>query len=135
MLTKLETITIHKLLKNHIEARTDLPCYDTVPQTAQSPFYFAELIGKRPDNTKTMWREIYTFNIHCIAAPDAGSVGIYDLIDKLETAMTDDLELPEPYWLVLQTNNGIQTIKKDETDEKHAVLSYDLTVCYGYKMK
>lgn len=135
MLTKLDTVELHKILKKHIEDRTGLTCYDKVPDNAPSPFYYAELIGKRADNTKTMWREIFTFAIHCIAAPAPGSVGVYSLIDDLEEAMTDDLTLPEGYWLVLQTNNGLQTLKQDETDEKHAVLTYEFTVCYGFKMK
>lgn len=135
MLKKLETVQLHKILKEHIEAGTGLACYDTVPGNAPSPFYYAELTGKKQDNTKTMWREVFTFSVHCIAAPDAGSVGIYDMIDKLEEAMTDDLVLPEGYWLVLQTSNGLQTLKTDETNEKHAIIGYDFTVCYGFKTK
>ena len=49
--------------------------------------------------------------------------------------MTEDLELPEPYWLVLQTSQGLQTLKQDETGEKHAVAIYEFTVCYGFKTK
>ena len=135
MLKKLETVTIHKILKNHIEDRTNLKCYDTVPNDAKSPFYYAELIGKREDNTKTMWREVFTFAIHCIASPEAGSIGVYDLIDALEESLTDDLKLPQGYWLVLQTANGLQTLKKDETNEKHAIMNYSFTVCYGFKTK
>lgn len=135
MLKKLETVQLHKILKEHIAERTGKACYDTVPNKASSPFYYAELLNKKPDNTKTMWREIFSFAVHCIAAPDAGSVGIYELIDKLEEAMTDDLALPDGYWLVMQTSNGLQTLKTDETNEKHAILSYDFTVCYGFKTK
>ena len=135
MLKKLDTLIIHKILKNHIEERTGRRCYDTIPADAESPFFYAELIGKNQDNTKTMWREVFTFAIHCIAAPEAGSVGIYDLIDELEEALTEDIQIPEPYWLVLQTANGLQTLKTDETNEKHAVLNYDFTICYGFKCK
>ena len=63
------------------------------------------------------------------------SVQVYELIQNLEEALTDDIELPEGYELIMQTNNGIQTIKTDETGEKHAVISYDFTVCYGFKCK
>ena len=135
MLKKLETVQLHKILQKHIEDRTELKCHDTVPDNAASPFYYAELTDKKPDNTKTMWRERFSFAVHAIAAPDAGSVAIYELIDKLEEAMTDDLVLPDGYWLVLQTANGLQTLKTDETNEKHAILSYDFTVCYGFKTK
>lgn len=135
MLKKMDTVDMHKVLIKHIEDRTQCRCYDKVPQKAQSPFYYAELTGKRPDNTKTMWREIFTFAIHCIAKPDSGSVAVYKMIDDLETAMTEDLELPDGYWLVMQTNNGLQALKTDETNEKHAIVVYDFTVCYGFKTK
>lgn len=36
---------------------------------------------------------------------------------------------------ILQMDGGVQTIKKDETKEKHAVLLYEFTVCYGFKCK
>ena len=60
---------------------------------------------------------------------------VYNLIQKLEEALTEDISLPEPYQLVMQTNNGIQTIKTDETGEKHAVLAYEFMICYGFKCK
>lgn len=135
MLKKLETTELHRIIKDHIEARTNKRCYDKVPENAESPFYYMELVGKRADNTKTMWREVFSYAIHCIAKPEAGSVGIYEMIDALEESMTDNIVLPEPYWLVLQTNNGLQTLKQDETEEKHAVLIYEFTVCYGFKTK
>lgn len=135
MLKKLETKKLHKALKEHIESKTGNTCYDEVPERAASPFYYAELIGKEEDNTKTMWREKFTFSIHAITAPDKGSVNIYNMIDALEEAMTEDIILPDNYWLVLQTNEGLQTLKKDETQEKHAVLIYSFTVCYGFKTK
>lgn len=71
-----------------------------------------------------------------IAEPGDSSVSAYELIQKLEEALTEDITLPEGYELITQTNNGIQTIKTDEvTNEKHAVLSYEFTVCYGFKCK
>lgn len=121
-------------IQKRVKNGTGLECYD-VGLNATSPFYFAQVVGKRPAHTKTMWRDIFTVWIHVIAEKGDSSVQIYELIQKLEEALTDDVELPEGYELIMQTNNGIQTIKTDETGEKHAVNSYDFTVCYGFKCK
>lgn len=122
-------------IQNKVEERTGIRCYDAVPINKISPFYYAEVVGKRPAHSKTMWRDIFTVWIHAIAEPGESSVQIYDLIQRLEEALTEDIDLPEEYELIMQTNNGIQTIKTDETKEKHAVLAYEFMVCYGYKCK
>lgn len=122
-------------IQKKVEERTGLRCYDVVPLNKHSPFYYAEVVGKRPAHSKTMWRDIFTVWIHAIAEPGESSVQIYELIQNLEEALTEDIDLPEEYQLIMQTNNGIQTIKTDETKEKHAVLAYEFMVCYGYKCK
>lgn len=122
-------------IQKKVEERTGLRCYDAVPINKPSPFYYAEVVGKRPAHSKTMWRDIFTVWIHAIAEPGESSVQIYELIQNLEEALTEDIDLPEEYQLIIQTNNGIQTIKTDETKEKHAVLAYEFMVCYGYKCK
>ena len=118
-----------------VEEKTGVKCYDAVPRNAPSPFYFAEVIGKRPAHTKTMYRDVYTIWIHAIAQPGDSSVQIYEMIQQLEEALTEDISLPEGFELILQVSNGVQTIKTDETNEKHAVLSFEFTVCYGFKCK
>lgn len=122
-------------IQKKVEERTGLRCYDVVPLNKPSPFYYAEVVGKRPAHSKTMWRDIFTVWIHAIAEPGESSVQIYELIQNLEEALTEDIDLPEEYQLIMQTNNGIQTIKTDKTNEKHAVLAYEFMVCYGYKCK
>lgn len=118
-----------------VEEKTGVKCYDAVPRNAPSPFYFAEVIGKRPAHTKTMYRDVFSVWIHAIAEPGMSSVRIYELIQLLEEALTEDISLPEGFELILQVSNGVQTIKTDETNEKHAVLSFEFTVCYGFKCK
>ena len=118
-----------------VEEKTGVKCYDAVPRNAPSPFYFAEVIGKRPAHTKTMYRDVYTVWIHAIAQPRDSSVQIYEMIQQLEETLTEDISLPEGFELILQASNGVQTIKTDETNEKHAVLSFEFTVCYGFKCK
>lgn len=118
-----------------VEEKTGVKCYDAVPRNAPSPFYFAEVIGKRSAHTKTMYRDVYTVWIHAIAQPGDSSVQIYEMIQQLEETLTEDISLPEGFELILQASNGVQTIKTDETNEKHAVLSFEFTVCYGFKCK
>ena len=133
-----ERLNFTKLLaaiQSKIQKKTGLKCYDAVPKNAKSPFYFAEIIQTLPANSKTMYRDNFTVYIHAIAKENDSSVGIYDLIDGLQEALTEDISLPEPFELVMQTDNGVQTIKTDESQEKHAILSYTFTVCYGFKCK
>ena len=124
-------------IKQRVEADTDYTCYDAVPKNAPSPFYFAEAINKRPDNTKTCFRDVFTVNIHCIAqAEDNGSsVGVYEMIQALEEALTVDIDLGTEYWLISQTDTGVQTIFEEETKEKHAVCGFEFRVSYGFKTK
>ena len=122
-------------IQKRVKSGTGLECYDAVELNAASPFYFAQVVGKRPAHTKTMGRDVFTVWIHAIAEKGDSSVQIYELIQNLEEALTEEIILPEEYELVMQINNGIQTIKKDETNEKHAVLAYEFMVCYGFKCK
>ena len=135
MYKQLGLVDLISSIQKKVKERTEIVCYDAVPQNAPSPFYFAEVIGKRPAHSKTMYRDVFTVWIHVIAEPGKSSVQVYDLIQQLEEALTEDIELPEEFELIMQTNNGVQTIKTDETNEKHAVLSYEFMVCYGFKCK
>lgn len=135
MYKQLGLVDLISAIQKKVQDNTGLKCYDAVPQNAKSPFYFAEVVGKRPAHSKTMYRDVFTVWIHAIAEKGKSSVQIYELIQKLEESLTEDIELPEEFELLMQTNNGIQTIKKDETDEKHAVLAYEFMVCYGFKCK
>lgn len=135
MLKRLSFIDLLKSIQTKVEDNTKIKCYDEVPENAESPFYYVEVVGSRPANTKTMWCDNFQVFIHVIAEPSGSSVPLYNLIQKLEEALTEDIELPEEFTLILQNNNGIQTIKKDETNEKHGVISYEFKICYGFKMK
>lgn len=135
MYTQLGLLELVAAIQEKIEDKTELKCYDAVPDNASSPFYFAEVVGKRPAHSKTMWRDIFTVWIHVIAEPTDSSVPLYGYIQALEEALTEDIRIPEGFELVMQTNNGVQTIKTDETNEKHAVLAYEFMVCYGFKWK
>lgn len=132
---KLSPVTLVAAVQEKIQANTGLRCYDAVPLNAESPFYFAEVTRILPANTKTMFRDTYTVWIHCIAEKSESSVGVYQLIEKLQEALSEDVTLPAPFELVMQTDGGVQTIQTDETGEKHAVAAFEFMVCYGFKCK
>ena len=116
MYKQLGLVDLISAIQKKVQDNTGTTCYDAVPDNAPSPFYFAEVIGKRPAHSKTMWRDIFTVWIHAIAEPGESSVQIYKLIQDLEEALSEDIELPEGFDLIMQTNNGVQTIKSDETN-------------------
>lgn len=135
MLKKLGMVQFHKAVKDLIEKNTGKPCYDEVPDNAPAPFYFMEIIQKVQNNSKTMWKETISTWIHVIASPSKRSVEIYELIESLEEALTEEIVLPPAFELLNQVSAGTQVIKTDPSGEKHAILQYDFTVCYGYKTK
>lgn len=132
---KLSPVTLIAAVQDKVEALTGLRCYDHVPLNEASPLYFAEITRIQPANSKTMYQDVYSVAIHCIAEESPSSVGVYNLIENLQSALSEDITLPEPFELVMQTDNGVQTIKTDESGEKHAIVSYDFTVCYGFICK
>ena len=132
---KLSPVSLIAAVQDKVEALTGLRCYDHVPLNEASPLYFAEITRIQPANSKTMYRDVYSVAIHCIAEESPSSVGVYNLIENLQSALSEDITLPEPFELVMQTDNGVQTIKTDESGEKHAIVSYDFTVCYGFICK
>ena len=132
---KLSPTDLVAAVQKKIKERTDLQCYDHVPMNEDGPFYYAELVQIRPANSKTMFRDIYTVYVHCIAKESPSSVGVYNLIENLQEAMTEDISLPEPFELIMQTDGGVQTIKTDDSGEKHAVEVFDFMICYGFNCK
>lgn len=135
MLKKLSFTDLLKQVIVRVQDGTGLRCYDDIPLNAPAPFYFAEIVGLRPANTKTMYVDVFTVYIHAIAKASNSSIEIYKLIQELEEAMTKDIVLPCEYNLLLQTGQGLNTIKIDETNEKHAILSYEFKINYGFKIK
>ena len=121
-------------IQNKVEERTGIRCYDAVPIIRSVLSIMPRWSASVPRIQKRCGGYFYGMD-HAIAEPGESSVQIYDLIQRLEEALTEDIDLPEEYELIMQTNNGIQTIKTDETKEKHAVLAYEFMVCYGYKCK
>lgn len=119
-----------------VRERTGLPCVSD-PDGEKSPFYSVELLQTQPQNNKTEYIDRYDVNIHCISEPvrPYSSAPVLDLVQRLEEAMSEDVGLPEPFDLCRQEYGGIQAIKRDESDEGHAVLSFSFLVGYGFRCK
>jgi hypothetical protein len=135
MIQKLSFTTVLAAVIKKVQDNTGLRCYDSVPLNAPMPFYHAEMVGQVPDPSKTMWKEKYQIFIHVFVDGTSGSVKIFDAIKKLEEAMTEAIELPADYDLIMQTPTGVQQIFDEPDGSKHAIMGYDFTIFYGYKMK
>lgn len=116
--------------------RTGVPCYD-YPENKRSPFFSVEITATRPRNTKTMYLDEFSVSVHCIAPPvkPYSNAPVLKLVQSLEEALTSDIALPEPFEMFRQEYGGMQAVKRDETGEGHAVLSFQFWVCYGYRCK
>ena len=134
MLQKLSFIAVLAAVINKVEANTGLSCYDAIPKDAKLPFYHAEMLGSIPEKSKTMQKDRYQVVIHAFTEGN-GSVAIFEAIQKLEEALSEDIELPGDYEVTLQVPNGVTQILDEADDSKHAVVGFDFVVFSGYKMK
>lgn len=134
MLQKLSFIAVLAAVINKIETNTGLKCYDAVPANEEMPFYHAEMLGSIPEKSKTMQKDRYQVVIH-VHAEGGGSVKVFEAIQKLEEALTEDIVLPDDYEVTLQVPTGVSQILDEADGTKHAVIGYDFVVFSGYKMK
>lgn len=133
MLKQLSIVDLISAVQKQIEKNTKYKCYDFYPKRAKSPFYIVELYESVPNNSKTTYRTSYTLNIHAISSPSDSNVELYDMIQSLDEALTEDIELPDGFQLVAQMNLGVNAIYfEEETDERHAVIKYQFMIAYGY---
>lgn len=135
MLRRMNIVDLMAAIQTQIKDGTGLPCYDSVPANAESPFYFMQYAGSQPADTKTMYVDRHTVDIHVIADVSPSSVPVFKYIQLLEEAMTEDITIPKKYKLVRQSSGGVRTIQNDETGEKHAVMSFTFLISYGWKIK
>lgn len=135
MLKKFSITELVKAIQKTVKAGTGMKCLDHVEQDEQSPFYYVEFRQSRPVDSKTMFVEDYMVYIHIVTEETNSSVPMYRYIELLEEAMTEDIEVPDPYNLVMQTDNGVVSIYKEETEELHGIVSFTFRISYGWKCK
>lgn len=135
MLKRINLTNLFSAVQDRIQAGTGFPCYDAVPDNAAGPFYYMVLAGHSPADTKTMYVQRYSIDIHVIADVSPSSVPAFRYIKALEEALTDDIQVPSPYHLVRQDETGIRNVYNEVTGEKHAVVGFDFLISYGFKVK
>lgn len=136
MLKRISIAEFLGCLIDHIEANTGIKCCDD-PDNVPSPLYGVQFVRSEPCNTKTAFVDMFEVYVHCISEPvhPYSNAPVLELVEKLEEAMTDDLELPEPFIVQRQVYNGLTELKKDESGEGHAVLGLAFYICYGFRCK
>lgn len=136
MLRQLSITDLICAVQKRIEDCTGMRCYDFTPPDSPSPLYFVEFTGSEPSNSKTTYRTAYNILIHCISDVADSSVPILKMIQDVEETMTEDIELPSDFDLIMQTYNGVSALYNEtQTNEKHAVMSFRFLVGYGFMTK
>lgn len=137
MLKRLSILQLHKVIQDMVHRYSDLRFLDGIGLNEPSPFTYLEVFEKRPDNTKTMFIDKFTIHIHIIskAEENGSSVQHYANIEQIEEVFTKRMQLPEPFDLFRQSNEGLVTNFTEETGERHAVLAFSFWVSYGFKVK
>ena len=64
MLRKAGFAEIAAAVLQNLRKNTGYACYDAVEKDTPSPFLFVEVVGKRDASSKTMFKEIFTVQIH-----------------------------------------------------------------------
>lgn len=114
---------------------SDVPVFDHYPKDQDLPFIHAEIISVEEVPSKTMKKDRFYIYIHGWADGSKSSQPIFDVADKIRSAMTVPVQLPEGYDLLMQTPSGVQQILENEDESRHAIVGYALTITSGYKMK
>lgn len=136
MLQRLSVAQFIGCLIDHIEEATGLRCYD-YPDNVESPLFSVEIASTSTANTKTMYLDVFNVKIHCISEPvkPYSNAPVLALVQTLQEAMTERFELPEPFSLYRLDHTGLETLKRDESGEGHAILTYQFYICYGFRCK
>lgn len=136
MLQRLSVAQLIGCLIDHIEGATGIRCYD-YPDNVEAPLFSVEVEATSAANTKTAYIDVFNVRLHCISEPTNpySNAPVLALVQTLQEVMTDRLELPEPFSLYRLDFTGLQTLKRDESGEGHAILEYQFYVCYGFRCK
>lgn len=139
MFQKLSFTTVLAAVIQKVEGNTGQRCYDSVPANAPMPYYHVEMLGTIPEKSKTMEKDRYQTVIHVHAEGTKNGVTssdhLFKEIQKLEEALTEDIELPGDYEVTLQVPSGVSQILDEVDGTKHAIMGYDFVIFSGYKMK
>lgn len=123
-------------LARTIEERTGVRCVDD-PDNVPSPLYSVEFLNSKRGDTKTSFVDVYSVWVHAIAEPATprSNAPVLEMVRALEVALADDMPVPEPFDMFMQTVSGVQSLKTDPSGEGHAVVECEFRISYGFKCK
>ena len=129
--------SIQKRIEEELQADgKTIPVYDVPPKNQPAPLYYVKVVGKRPNDTKTMFREVFNVWIYCVSSKEQDDrTEVYEMIETVEEAFTKPISLPEGFTLITQSEEGLRNIQKDESGEWDAVLEFSFMIAYGFKCK
>ena len=133
-LVRLSPVTLVGAVARLVEDGTGSRCVAN-PSGEKSPFFFVEFAGSRPVRSRTMFLEDMTCYVHAVSAPSESQLDVLEMATSMREAMEAVVELPPPFHLVLQSEDGIQRVMRDPTGEWHAVAAYTFRISYGLKIK
>jgi hypothetical protein len=113
----------------------DVPVKDSMPKDSITPMINVSFGGIEPADTKTMFRTKYQILLYGFADGSHGSVAIFNLIQQIQEAMTDEPALPDGCELIGSFPKGVAAIQDQSDGSKMCVLTYELTISYGFKFK
>lgn len=135
MLEKLGIKNYIQSMINLIERNTGKRCFDIVPKNQKPPFYKIQFLTKTPENNKTQWRERFSVWVWIVSSQKESKAELYDMIEALEEAYTEEITLPLNVALISQVDRGIQSIEEAESGEFVAISELETLLVYGYKTK
>lgn len=133
MIKKQGLLQLHNAVKAKLAANTQFVCHDRIPEERGQSCYWIEISEKQHQNTKTCFQEKILIYIHVLPDLQDGIEEEYEMIQQAEQALTERLQLPEGINVISQTYEGMERKKTEETIEKHAVLSYGISISYGFE--
>lgn len=121
--------TILSEIKIRLEQQSGNTCYLYIPDEGEEPYYCLDVADSSVLPSKNICGIKYSIRIHTVIRKKTEGVSIGDMIQRLESALQEEIILEEPYENVMQLNRGIQEMKKDEWGDVHANSLFGITVC------
>ncbi|MCG4732711.1 DUF5072 domain-containing protein [Casaltella massiliensis] len=121
-------------VETQVKERTGVECSSQIRETAGEPYYYIQVVKTQTTGSKTSYCETITVWIYAVC-PSNDQHEKNNMLNALNEALTEDIELPQPYILVMQKDSGRQQTDQKENDKREAMEAYDFVVSYGLKFK
>lgn len=131
MLEKLSLNDLQGAIAELIQNNTGIVVWDQDPESKPVPRYLMRIKGKENISSKTAFLERYTFWIHAIASAEGANPDVYDLVQLLEEALTEDISLPQGFCLIDTSEKGVLAVKDEPGGQRRVIVKYEFTIAYG----